>query len=162
MNKSVERAHAHHPAASPVAPILSTQAARGTQTKSRATILLIEDDPAVRESLRRVLEANGWMILVAETGEAALEILRHQTPDLMITDLCLSNVSGWDLLFHENLQRPDLPIFVITGLPLHAMKGAAKFATECFQKPLDLEVLLAAVRSYLGSSGPALALPGKA
>ena len=162
MSHSVARTSAHHPTSSPAAPILSTQAARGSQTKSRATILLIEDDPAVRESLRRVLEANGWMILVAETGEAALEILRHQTPDLMITDLCLSNVSGWDLLFHENLQRPDLPIFVITGLPLHAMKGAAKFAAECFQKPLDLEVLLAAVRSYLGPSGPEPALPGNA
>ena len=72
-----------------------------------------------------MLEANGWLILIAESGETALEILRQQAPDLMITDLCLSDVSGWDLLFHENLQRPGLPIFVITGLPLHAMKGAA-------------------------------------
>ena len=80
-------------------------------------------------------------------------MLHYHVPHLVITDLCLSAVSGWDLLFHESLQRPGLPIFVITGLPLHAMKGAAKFATECFQKPLDLELLLAAVRSYLRPAG---------
>jgi DNA-binding response OmpR family regulator len=119
-----------------------------SKTGSPRTILLIEDDPSVRESLQRVLAAQGWRILAVDTGEAALEMLQHQTPDLMITDLCLSAVSGWDLLFHENIQRPRLPIFVITGLPLDELKGAAKFAAECFQKPLDLETLVAAVRSY--------------
>jgi DNA-binding response OmpR family regulator len=146
----------------PTAPRSSDHADESSTAKTRPTILLIEDDSAVRESLRRVLEAEGWMIRTAGTGEAALEILQRQTPDLMITDLCLDAVSGWDLLFHENLQRPGLPIFVITGLPVHAMKGAAKFAAECFQKPLDLELLLAAVRSYLGPAASGAAAPTEA
>lgn len=114
-----------------------------------ASILLIDDDPAVLESLSRVLASEGWRVITAKTGEEGLERLQEQEPDLMITDLRMANVSGWDLLFHENLQRPRLPIFVITALPPDATGGADKFATEFFQKPLDLEHLLATVRQYL-------------
>lgn len=51
---------------------------------------------------------------LARHPELALEYLQDHRPDLMITDLSMAAVSGWDLLFHENLQRPELPIFVIT------------------------------------------------
>jgi len=118
-------------------------------SRAGSTILLIDDDPGVRESLRRVLASEGWRVIAAETGEDALECLRENEPDLMITDLCMAPVSGWDLLFHESLQRPRLPIFVITALPPRAANGAAKFATEFFQKPVDLDLLLAAVRRHL-------------
>jgi DNA-binding NtrC family response regulator len=70
----------------------------------------------------------------------------------MITDLCMEAVSGWDLLFHERLQRPDLPIFVITALPVQATGGADKIATEFFIKPLDLDALIAAVRRSLSGT----------
>jgi DNA-binding response OmpR family regulator len=53
------------------------------------------------------------------------------------------------LLFHEKLQRPGLPIFVITALPVQATGGADKIATELFIKPLDLDALIAAVRRSL-------------
>jgi len=112
-------------------------------------ILLIDDDPAVRESLRRVLASEGWKVVTAKTGEEALERLEECEPGLMITDLCMAQVSGWDLLFHEHIQRPLLPIFVITALPPQSTNGAAKFATKFFQKPIDLDVLLAEVCFYL-------------
>lgn len=113
------------------------------------SILLIDDDPAVLESLRRVLASEGWRIVTAMTGEEGLERLQEEAPDLMITDLRMASVTGWDLLFHENLQRPTLPIFVITALPADATGGADEFATEFFQKPLDLEALLTAIHRYL-------------
>ena len=128
--------------------------ARSAPPRTNSTILLVDDDHAVRESLCRVLAIEGWNIVTAGSGEEALERLREHEPDLMITDLCMMPVSGWDLLFHENIQRPRMPIFVITALSFRATNGAAKFATEFFQKPLDLDVLIAAVRCYLadGSS----------
>ena len=115
----------------------------------KATILLIDDDPAVLASLRRVLVAEGWHIITAKTGEEGLERLQEQEPDLMITDLRMANVNGWDLLFHENLERPELPIFVITALPPDATGGADEIATKFFQKPLDFDELLSAVRRQL-------------
>jgi DNA-binding NtrC family response regulator len=115
-----------------------------------ASILLVDDDPAVRESLRRVLATEGWKVVPACSGEEALELLLECEPDLIITDLRMAAVSGWDLLFHEQAQRPRLPIFVVTALSLQAASEAAQRATEFFQKPVDLDVLLAAVRRHLG------------
>ncbi len=123
-----------------------------------ATILLVDDDSAVRESLHRVLALEGWQVVSAASGEEALEHLATHQPDLLITDLCMAEVSGWDLLFHENLHRPALPIFVITALPVPAARDADHFASEFFQKPLDLEALVAAIHRRLRRA-PAPATP---
>jgi two-component system response regulator GlrR len=114
-----------------------------------ATILLIDDDPSVRESLRRVLALQGWRVVVAAGGAEALACIAADRPDLVISDLRMATVTGWDLLFHERLERPEVPFFVITALPPKATGGAESFATEFFQKPLDLEALIAAIRRYL-------------
>lgn len=129
-----------------VTPITAPRAPRTT-----ATILLVDDDPAVLEALRRVFELEGWSVIAASSGREALQYLQTHKPDLMITDLSMTEVSGWDLLFYENLQRPDLPIFVITGLPVKAAGGADRFANEFFAKPLDLDQVVARVRQYLSA-----------
>jgi DNA-binding response OmpR family regulator len=110
---------------------------------------LVDDDPAVLESLRRVLATEGWQIVTAANGEEALQSLAERQPDLMINDLCMIGVNGWDLLFHEKLQRPNLPIFIISALPTTSVGGADRFATDFFQKPLDLDVMVAAIRRQL-------------
>ena len=115
------------------------------------TILLVDDDPAVLEALRRVLRLEGWSVISASSGEEALEYLNSHHADLMITDLSMDAVSGWDLLFHENMQRPRLPVFVITALPRTHIAGADKFADEFFEKPIDIDVLLAAARRYVAA-----------
>jgi DNA-binding NtrC family response regulator len=129
-------------------------AARPANDPAVPTILLVEDDQAVRESLGCVLAREGWQVVSAATGEAALESLAEEQPDLLITDLCLADVSGWDLLFHESIQRPFLPIFVITGLPRRDTGGADRFAAMFFPKPVDLDALVTAIRRRLGASRP--------
>jgi DNA-binding response OmpR family regulator len=114
-----------------------------------ATILLVDDDPAVLESLRRVLATGEWDVVTARNGDEALDRLCEQGVDLIITDLRMAGITGWDILFHEALQHPNLPIFAISALSINAVGGADKFATEFFQKPLDMETLLAAVRCHL-------------
>ena len=113
-------------------------------------ILLIDDDAAVRESLRRVLASEGWQVRTAASGQAALEQLSDREPDVIVTDLRLDLVSGWDVLFHERLQRPNLPIIVITALPRSQTRGADRFASEFFEKPVDPAALVEAVRRHLG------------
>jgi DNA-binding NtrC family response regulator len=119
---------------------------------ARLTILLVDDDRAVRESLSRVFVDQQLHVIAASGGEEALRLIAQNEPDLMITDLCMTGVDGWDLLVRENRLRPDLPIFVITALPAKETCGADQFATEFFQKPLDLDALLAAVRHHLGAA----------
>lgn len=119
------------------------------------TILLVDDDAAVRESLRRVLVTEAWHVMTAASGEEALAALQTHQPDLVITDLCMSAVSGWDLLYHEHFERPRLPFFIISALPAKSARGAETFATEFFQKPLDLDTLLAAIHRQFGTGQPA-------
>jgi DNA-binding NtrC family response regulator len=135
------RAETHPPQAGKTLRIAETKACPPTDP----VILLVDDDPSVLKSLGRALAAEGWRIVIAANGEEALERLAERQPDLMITDLRMGDVSGWDLLFHENMQRPDLPIFVITALPPPAVGGADHFAAEFFQKPLDLDALVTAI-----------------
>ncbi|MGD1029808.1 MAG: response regulator [Opitutaceae bacterium] len=122
---------------------------RRAAPRGSAAILLIDDDPAVLESLRRVLATGEWDVVTARNGDEALDRLCEQEVDLIITDLRMAGITGWDILFHEALQHPSLPIFVISALSINAVGGADKFATEFFQKPLDMETLLAAVRRHL-------------
>ena len=120
-------------------------------------VLLVDDDPAVRESLRRVLIGEGLHVFSASGGDEALRFLELHEPDLLITDLCLASTDGWGILARESRLRPELPIFVITALPPQESGGADKVADEFFQKPLDLDALLAAIRGHLGA--PASAHP---
>ncbi len=115
------------------------------------TILLVDDDPGVLKSLARVLRAQGWQVITAKDGAEALIQLNDQQPDLLVTDLSMGDISGWDLLFHEDMQRPNLPIFVITALPPPAIAGANYLAAEFFQKPFDPELLVTAIRRRLAT-----------
>ena len=136
----------------------TTRQERSTTTSSTLwrnpypTILLVDDDPSVRESLRRVLAGQQLHVVAAAGGDEALRLIEQHEPDLMITDLCMASVDGWDLLVRENRLRPALPIFIITALPARETSGADRFAAEFFQKPIDLDALLAAIRRHLNGT----------
>lgn len=115
----------------------------------RPVILLIDDDPAVLESLSRVFASEGMTPVTAANGCEGIEHLGDILPDVIITDLCMTGINGWDVLFYERMERPDLPIFVITGLAAQDTGGADRFASAFFPKPLDVEALVAAVRRQL-------------
>jgi len=131
-------------------------AASAAPSQPGQTILLVDDDSAVREGLRRVLATEGWHVIAADSGAEALERMREREPDLVITDACMVPLRVWLMLIRERLRRPDLPILVITALSRQATGGATLHATEIFQKPLDLDALLAAVRVHLGPDARAV------
>ena len=116
------------------------------------TILLVDDDFSVRESLQRVLTSEGLDVVTAASGEDALKQLATLRPGLVITDLCMRAVSGWDLVFHYHLHEAGLPFFVITALSRREAGGVDTLAKRFFQKPLNLEALLTAVREQLAVS----------
>jgi len=84
---------------------------------STATILLAEDDEIVRESLRLLLESNGYTLLEAQDGAEALRLFRtHQgTIDLLITDLAMPNMNGRELVDRVKVFHPGLPVMYISG-----------------------------------------------
>ena len=117
------------------------------------TILLVDDDFSVREGLQRVLASEGLDVVTAASGEDALQQLATLRPALVITDLCMRAVSGWDLVFHYHLHEAGLPFFVITALSRREAGGVDALANRFFQKPLNVEALLVAVREQLAVSG---------
>ena len=122
-------------------------------------VFLVDDDTGVLESLRRVLVQDGLNVVTAASGEEALQRLEAFRPDLVVTDLCMHAVSGWDLVFHWHLHDAGLPFIVITAPPVRDAGGVEKLAAGFFQKPLNLEALLAAIHASLGTSGAAQTQP---
>jgi len=114
----------------------------------------VDDDAAVRDSLQRVLLKEKINVVAAASGEEALRAMEAREPDLMITDLRLGSPDGWELLSREQRLHPGLPVIVISALSARDSRGANRLAKEFFQKPLDPEALLAAIRRLLNQPDP--------
>jgi len=106
----------------------------------RTTVLVVDDDAVFRSLLREVLTAEGCQVVCAENGAAALEILGSITPDLILTDLSMPVMSGWDLLaqLETDPRLANVPTTVLS-----AMSGeSAGHGHTVLHKPLDLSNLL--------------------
>ena len=116
-----------------------------------ATIFVIDDDDAVRQSLEFLLKTAGVKVRSFDSGKAFLDVLSEVDAGCVITDVRMPGVTGIDLLKTLKEVKPDLPVIVITGhgdiaLAVEAMKiGAVDF----LEKPFDDNHLLAAVKSAL-------------
>ena len=113
-------------------------------------LLLVEDEAALRDSIGRVLTAEGYQVVAAATAQEALEALRATTFELLILDLILPGGGGREILeAAQRLPQPP-PVILMTGKAGEnlAQEMLAWGARECLQKPFDLADLLAAVRRY--------------
>jgi CheY-like chemotaxis protein len=81
------------------------------------TILIVEDNPRMQETLSTVLRLKGFQTLTAYNGAEALDVLRLRTPDLMLLDLMMPVMSGLELLkvLRESPQWKDLPVVVLSA-----------------------------------------------
>jgi CheY-like chemotaxis protein len=82
------------------------------------TILLVEDDPFVVDIYSTKLESAGFSVEVAEDGEEALRKLKEKKPDLMVLDIVLPNIDGWELLkmIRTEMGMEDLKVVVLSNL----------------------------------------------
>ncbi len=104
------------------------------------TLLVADDDPAVRESLERTLKREGYQVVVASDGQAGLEQLKAGGVDLVLADLKMPGLSGLDLLKAAKTVAPDVDVIMLTAFgtveeAVQAMKdGAYDFLTKPFQR----------------------------
>ena len=117
-----------------------------------ASILIIDDEAAIRESLEALLTMEGFQVSLAGDGAAGLEHLAHSAFDLLLLDLALPGESGIDLLPRILDMQPDLPVIMITAFGtvsnvVDAIRGGAE---NFVQKPWDNEKLLADIRAAIG------------
>lgn len=118
-------------------------------TMVRMKILVVDDDQAVRESLRRSLIFNGYTVVLATDGEEALESITNERPDLAILDVMMPKKDGLDVCRELRSHGDDLPILLLTARDSveERVAGLDAGADDYLPKPFALEELLARTRS---------------
>jgi len=106
-------------------------------------ILIVEDDPTVRESIRLLLTKRGYSILLASNGKEALPLFRQKTVDLVITDLVMPKMDGIALLEAVKSQRPETEVVVISaqGTIEKAVQAMKLGAFDFIEKPINPRVI---------------------
>jgi two-component system cell cycle response regulator len=79
------------------------------------TILIVDDEPAVLDAVSRLVRHEGYDVMLAESGEAALAILAKRAFDLVMTDLMMPGITGWEVLEATKKQYPQTKVVVFTG-----------------------------------------------
>jgi CheY-like chemotaxis protein len=123
---------------------------------SRHSILLTEDHEDTRYFLRLVLESEGFIVITAEHGAKAIELLTEIRPHLVITDLMMPQVSGGELIRHirNTPELANLPVIVLSAFGKNYEAEACDAgATLVLQKPLDGDHLIEVVKKVLADSG---------
>lgn len=118
-------------------------------------ILLIEDDPDIRESIQQFLELEGFIVTTAKNGKEGLELLaKMPTPCLILLDLFMPVMDGSQFL--QALKRDhtggnaNLPVVVLTAAPAQSdtAQNAMKYSTAFVRKPIELRNFLKLVEQY--------------
>src|SRR3977135_1594670 len=108
------------------------------------TLLVADDDPGLRESLERTLTREGYRVLLASDGRAALERLQDGAIDLIVTDLKMPALAGWELLRAAKAIAPDVDVILLTafGTVEEAVKAMKDGAYDFLTKPFRREQLI--------------------
>jgi two-component system, OmpR family, response regulator MprA len=114
-------------------------------------ILVVDDDRAVRESLRRSLQFNGYQVELAGDGHQALDAVAAQRPDAMVLDVMMPRLDGLEVCRRLRGTGDDLPILVLTARDAVSdrVAGLDAGADDYLPKPFALEELLARLRALL-------------
>jgi two-component system cell cycle sensor histidine kinase/response regulator CckA len=124
-----------------------------TCPKGCETLLLVEDETAVRQSTREFLMLSGYIVLEAKNGEDALYIARDYVPPIhmMITDVVMPHMGGAKLAGHLAAERPSMKVLFVSGYAENTVlrHGAIDVTTRFLQKPFSLKALARKIRDVL-------------
>ena len=119
-------------------------------------ILVVDDDRAVRESLRRSLSFNGYSVALAQDGLEALDLIASDRPDALVLDVMMPKLDGLEVCRELRSTGDDLPILVLTARDSvsERVAGLDAGADDYLPKPFALEELLARMRALLRRTTP--------
>ena len=126
-------------------------------------ILLIEDDLVAARGIALMLKSGGGAVVDhSDTGEEGLELARHYDYDIVVLDLMLPDIEGFEVVRRLRVSRNDTPVLILSGLsrPQAKVKGLGLGADDFITKPFDKAELLARVQAIIrrskGFSQPSL------
>jgi signal transduction histidine kinase/DNA-binding response OmpR family regulator/flagellar biosynthesis chaperone FliJ len=114
-----------------------------------STVLVIDDDPGVRNLLQKYLDKLGYQIAAAESGEEGLRLARKLLPDVIILDVMMPKMDGWEVLSHlrADPDLADIPVIILSIIEDKSM-GYSLGATDYLIKPITREQLSAVLQKY--------------
>jgi len=119
-----------------------------------ATILIVEDEHAVARGIQYALQQEGYEVAVARSGEEGLEIATHQAPDLVVLDVRLPGMDGFEVLRRLRAAGAKMPVLVLTARDDEVDKviGLELGADDYLTKPFGLRELMSRIRALLRRS----------
>jgi DNA-binding response OmpR family regulator len=122
-----------------------------SETPPKARILIVEDDPSLVYGLRKNLEFEGYEVLVAGDGESGLQRAVDDRPDLMVLDVMLPKMNGFELCETLRKHKIDLPVIFLSAKSLERDKvlGLDLGGDDYITKPFSVRELLARIKSVL-------------
>ncbi len=138
-------------------PPCESPAADASADHSAKRILVVDDDPSVRQMLARVLVGEGYNVQVAANGLEALEMVAASHLDLVLLDLNMPVKNGWDTCERLTSQNPLLSVIVITTMPNQLFTALGSGVGALLEKPLDFPKLIQTVSNLIAEpAAPAL------
>src|SRR5450432_164278 len=125
-------------------------------------VLLVEDDLTAAHGVSLMLKSAGAVVEHAETGEEAIELTRHYEYDIVLLDVILPDVEGYEVVRRMRIGRNDTPVLILSGLsrPQATVKALGLGADDFITKPFDKAELLARIQAIVrrskGFSQPSL------
>jgi two-component system response regulator MprA len=135
---------------------VSTAPGTASAAGLKPRVLVVDDDKAVRESLRRSLEFNGYDVALATDGAEALAGIASATPDVVVMDVMMPRLDGIETTRALRAAGNDLPILVLTARDAvgDLVEGLDAGADDYLTKPFALQELLARLRALLRRAAP--------
>jgi two-component system, response regulator FlrC len=118
------------------------------------TILIVDDDEAVRQAIAEVVQLYGWQVLEASNGIHGLRVFRKELPDIVLTGVVMAGFDGFQLTAGIKSISPKAPIIMMTAFGACKLRQKAQDAgaSALLRKPFEPEELLVALKRSLGSS----------
>ena len=116
------------------------------------SILIVEDEHPIRDIITEILEDEGYRVAGATNGLEALKYLRqHAHPRLILLDLGMPVMTGWEFREHQQRdpQLAEIPVIVMSALPDLDRRAAALKAADCLNKPVNIDKLLGTIARYV-------------
>lgn len=116
--------------------------------KRRPVVAVVDDDPRLLESLENLLESAGYVARLFSSAESLLAS-KLSDVDLLITDISMPGIDGFELRNRVSKTHPELPVFLLTGRHEIMDSDHSQGINRFFRKPFDGQVLLAAISNAL-------------
>jgi two-component system, OmpR family, response regulator len=123
------------------------------QSKEKITVLLIDDDDDVLNTLGKMVEQTGWVCFKAPTGEIGVDLFKVKDVDVVVLDINLPKMDGFDVLKQIKQLKPSVPVIMLTGLGYE--KGQVDMALTLgasgyVAKAMPVKSVISKIKSVLG------------